>query len=336
MIRACFLSGIVALLGACAPATPAAPAAPAPRAPLPFSRCINLGNALEAPREGDWGYAVRDADLDRIRAAGFDGVRTPVRWDAHMGEGPGFTVDPAFFARVDHVVDAALARGLAVVLDVHHFEPMWDNPKGEIPRFAALWRQIAARYADRPASLVFEVLNEPHGEAMPARVVEALDAVALREIRRADPRRLVIVGPPQWNNISGLDGWTPPDDPRVAVTVHFYEPHDFTHAGAPWLTDPPHYDRRWGRSDDIATVRNKAARVAAFGRDHRVAMLLGEFGVNGAVPLDQRALWTRTVRRAFEHERVAWCAWDYAGAFPAFDRTHERWIAPVKDALLDR
>ena len=333
MIRACFLSGILACLAACAPP---APAAPAVRAAIPFSRCINLGNALEAPREGDWGYTIRPADLDRIKAAGFDGVRVPVRWDVHTGAGPDFTVDPAFFARIDAVVDGALTRGLSVVLDIHHFEPMWDAPARETPRFAALWRQIAARYADLPESLVFEVLNEPHGDVMPARVVEQLNALALREIRGADPDRLVIVGPPQWNNISGLDGWTPPDDPHVAVTVHFYEPHDFTHSGASWLKDPPHYDRRWGRSDDITTIRNKAARVAAFGRDHHVAMLLGEFGVNTAVPLNERALWTRTVRKAFASEGAAWCAWDYAGAFKAYDQKTEGWIAPMKRALLDQ
>ncbi len=45
-------------------------------------RGINLGNALEAPREGEWGYRIEREHLRLIRAAGFDSVRIPIRWSA--------------------------------------------------------------------------------------------------------------------------------------------------------------------------------------------------------------------------------------------------------------
>jgi len=40
-------------------------------------RGVNLGNALEAPHEGDWGYTIAPDHLIAIAGAGFDGVRLP-------------------------------------------------------------------------------------------------------------------------------------------------------------------------------------------------------------------------------------------------------------------
>jgi endoglucanase len=62
-------------------------------------------------------------------------------------------------------------------------------------------------------------------------------------------------------------------------------------------------------------------------------MQLGEFGVNSAVPMAQRALWTRTVRDACEARGMGWCAWDFAGAFPVWDRERGGWIDPMLTAL---
>ena len=46
----------------------------------PVQRCMNLGNALDSPeREGEWGYTIRREDLERLKAAGFDTIRVPVR-----------------------------------------------------------------------------------------------------------------------------------------------------------------------------------------------------------------------------------------------------------------
>lgn len=319
-----------ALAIACSPG-PDADARPIQK--LPFSRCLNLANALEAPKEGEWGYTIRLEDIARIRAAGFDGVRIPVRWDAHTGPGPEYRIDPVFFARVDQVVGEALSQRLAVVLDVHHFNALSEDPQGQTAHFLAIWRQIAARYKARDQRLMFEILNEPNGPLMTHSEVERLNAAALAEIRQVDKRRLVIFGGTQWNAIEGLAGLTPPDDPHLAVTVHYYAPHNFTHQNASWLKDPPRWDREWGNPDDRATVRRDVAKAAAWARERRLPLFVGEFGVNEAASLEQRVLWTTEVRRAFEAEGAAWCAWDFAAAFPTYDRTKEAWIEPMLRAL---
>jgi endoglucanase len=62
---------------------------------------MNFGNTLEAPNEGDWGVTLSDDYFDRVRDAGFETVRVPIRWSAHAGATAPFTIDAALFARVD-------------------------------------------------------------------------------------------------------------------------------------------------------------------------------------------------------------------------------------------
>ena len=76
--------GVVALLAAavgCRAEAVVAPAAAPDNAP--FARGVNLGNALEAPTEGEWGVVLQADYFDHIAEAGFDTVRIPIRWSTH-------------------------------------------------------------------------------------------------------------------------------------------------------------------------------------------------------------------------------------------------------------
>lgn len=316
-----------AALAACGPAGGQASAAP-----FPMRRGVNLGNALEAPSEGDWGYSIREPHLDVIKDAGFDGVRIPVRWDQHM-DSTG-RVSDAHMARVAEVVGWALERDLRVQLDVHHFATLIEQPNQEMPRFLALWRQIAERFEHAPPSLMFEPLNEPNGGRWNGARLTELQARTLAVIRESNPTRLIVLGPGNWQNIDALRDWRPPEGENVAVSVHYYEPHAFTHQGAEWLgPDAPEFGREWGTGDDRRTVLQHIEAAARWGRERGYAMQLGEFGVNRHVNPAQRASWTRAVREACEAESMAWCAWDFAGAFPVYDSWQGQFLPLMRDAL---
>ena len=53
-------------------------------------RGINIGNALEAPNEGDWGVVIKDEYFKIIKEAGFDTVRIPIRWSNHAENAPPY------------------------------------------------------------------------------------------------------------------------------------------------------------------------------------------------------------------------------------------------------
>ena len=189
-----------------------------------LGRGMNLGNALEAPTEGAWGTKLEAAYFVSTREAGFDSVKSPIRWSAHADRSAPYAIDPKFLERVDWVLDQSLANKLAVVLNFHHYGELYAQPDAEKPRFLALWKQVADHYRARPAEVVFELLNEPNGQLDDTHwnpmLREALDA-----IRDSNPVRIVMIGPTQWNGFRQQRKLDPPSsDRRLIATYHYDDP----------------------------------------------------------------------------------------------------------------
>ena len=200
-----------------------------------FGRGVNLGNALEAPKEGDWGVVLKELYFEKIAAAGFDTVRIPVRWSAHADESPPYRIDAKFFDRVDWAIDQALKRHLIPVVNMHHYNEIFNEPEKHAERFIAMWRQIAEHYKDYPPELAFELLNEPN-KNLTAEKWNPMLSEAIRIIRPSNPTRQIVVGPVGWNGIGDLPTLElPEDDRRLVATVHYYSPFEFTHQGAKWV-----------------------------------------------------------------------------------------------------
>ena len=151
---------------------------------------------------------------------------------------------------------------------------------GILPRLVGLWDQIAARYKDRPAGVIFELYNEPHDKLTDARWNAALVEL-LRVVRKTNPTRPVIVGPVQWNSIRALDRLElPKEDRNLIVTIHFYDPFEFTHQGAAWVTGADRWKgRTWtGTEAEQSAIRKSFERAAEWGKKHDRPIFLGEFG----------------------------------------------------------
>src|SRR5437899_2305191 len=93
-----------------------------------LGRGINMGNMLDAPREGDWGVKLEPAYVDKVAGA-FATVRLPVRWSNHAAPTADAKIDEAFARRVDGIVDSLLARGLYVIVDLHHYTQISGDPQ---------------------------------------------------------------------------------------------------------------------------------------------------------------------------------------------------------------
>lgn len=301
-----------------------------------LGRGMNLGNALEAPREGEWGVTLREADFDVIKAAGFDSVRIPIRWSTHTGPGPDFVVDAAFFERVDWAIDQALSRKMMAVVNVHHFEEIYRDPDARLPKLRAIWRQVAARYREKPDSLVFELLNEPNSALSPAKW-NAMIPDLLVEIRKTNTDRVVVVGPGEWNNLRGLDRLQLPESDRaLIVTFHYYEPFKFTHQGASWVRDSaPWVGTRWsGTKREKDSLARDFEQAAKWGREHTRPIYLGEFGSFSRADMDSRSRWTAAIVGEAKKHGFSWSYWEFRSGFGAFDFQSNSWRAPLHDALL--
>ncbi len=211
-----------------------------------LGRGINLGGMLEAPLEGDWGLRMEPRFIDAA-ASRFATVRLPVRWSNHAAPTADATLDAEFLARVDSIADALLKKDVFVILDFHAYSQLtghglYRNERGVEPevvqmRFINLWRQLAEHYRAWPKALLFEVYNEPYGKLEGPAWNELLARV-LPAIRESNPDRTVLIGPGIWNAPKALPALKFPPDPNTIVTVHTYDPFEFTHQGADWVGRP--------------------------------------------------------------------------------------------------
>jgi endoglucanase len=301
-----------------------------------FGRGINFGNALEAPKEGDWGVTIKDEYFDLIKSAGFDSVRIPVRWSAHAAESAPYAIDAKFFDRVDWVIRQSLEHKLIPVLNMHHYDGMFQDPERHRERFLALWQQIAEHYKGQPPELALEILNEPHGQ-LTSEKWNPIQQEAVRVVRRSNPTRKIVVGPVGWNSINDLRTLELPKDENLVLTVHYYDPHNFTHQGAEW--DGPQAQKWLGTKwTDTPAERQTVARdldkAIAWAVQHRVPLYLGEFGTYNKADMESRARWTRCVVEEALKRKMGFAYWEFCSGFGAYDPVRNEWIEPLKEALV--
>lgn len=324
-------------------ATPAPAPTPTPEPPVDaftmnqrLARTVNLGNALEAPNEGEWGVTLKDEFFQLIKEAGFTAVRLPVRWSAHaLAEAP-YTIDPEFFRRVDWAVEQALSRDLAIVVNMHHYEEMALDPGGHQARFIAMWGQISEHYQTYPNGMLFEPMNEPNGQMVASRWND-LVATLLPVIRATNPTRNIVLGPVDWNNPRSLDELAlPTDDQHLIVTFHYYNPFQFTHQGAEWVQGSGDWlGTEWtARSAQKQAVQYDFKQVAEWAEANQRPIFLGEFGAYSKADMDSRARWTEFVAREAEKQGFSWGYWEFCSGFGVYDLASSQWNEPLKQALL--
>ncbi|HEY3290531.1 MAG TPA: glycoside hydrolase family 5 protein, partial [Anaerolineae bacterium] len=220
-----------------------------------LGRGVNLGNALEALKEGDWGLTLEEADFQLIKEAGFNSVRIPIRWSAHALKDEPYTIDPLFMARVDWAIEQAFTNGLAVVINMHNYDEFMAAPADHEARYLAIWRQIASHYKDYKPDLFFEPYNEPHG--LGAEAWNQITSKVVQIIRASNPTRAIIVSPLDYDSHRRLaDLRLPSTDQNLIVAVHYYLPFQFTHQGAEWVEGSSAWmGTQWvGNSNDTSNV----------------------------------------------------------------------------------
>ena len=344
---------------------------PAHRAAKKFLRGANLGNYLEAPPGQDWGAHYSEQDFVHLKAEGFDHVRLPIAWHHYAGPAPDFKLSDEIYAKVDFLVTNAFKHGLSAIINIHHFDEFTSSPFAFTNKFYALWRQIAAHYATFPDNVAFELLNEPKDAATTV-VLSPIYAEAIREIRRTNPKRVIFVGPGKWNQVSELQNLRLPDnDENLIVSVHCYDPFNFTHQGASWTSA----DVRWlkgivfpgppatpftpdpaaklgrgtldwlQRYNTMPADRNPCG-PQAFRRPMQQArewsayygrpVHVGEFGCYTGADPASRARFYSEFRKVLDEFELGWAVWDWKAGFKYWDDKTGQPAPGMRDALFPK
>lgn len=250
-----------------------------------------------------------EAEYRACRELGVNSIRFYLhhRWLMKRNGEP----DERGFAWLARNVAWARQHGIWMILNVHvppgGFQSngggreLWTDTANQ-RRFVRLWKEIARRFADEPAVLGYDLLNEPMVTEDFAQW-ERLARATIDAIREVDPRHVVVVErvhgivnrgrTPQlsdWDpDRNGALNFFPVDDTNVMYTFHFYQPMAFTHQGASWVPMPlprtatyPGRFRDWDgqeRTFDRAYIAGMLGRARGIMERYDAPMYLGEFGV---------------------------------------------------------
>jgi endoglucanase len=271
--------------------------------------------------------------FNMIRDAGFSNVRINMHPFSYMDS--NYKINSAWLETLDWAVRKGLDAGLMVILDMHEYNAMAEDPVAKKEMFLSVWRQLAPRYKDQPDNLIFEVLNEPNRKLTPEMWNNFLPDV-MKIIRATNPNRTLIIGPGNWNGIEALKVLELPENDRnIIVTVHFYHPGRFTHQGAPWSKENSNLSGiKWTGSREEKDDINTRMQVAAdWSKSHDRPIFLGEFGSYEKADMDSRALYTAYVARTAERLGFSWAYWQFDSDFVVYDIDKDQWITPLLNAL---
>lgn len=303
-----------------------------------LGRGINLGNSFEAPSETAWGNPWNAEYFEIMAELGLNHVRLPVRWepaDRSMAGTP-FTIAPSFLVRIQEVIDAALANKLHIIVNMHHHEALYANPVAEKERFLSQWNQIATHFKDYSDSLLFEVLNEPHGQVTPT-IWNSLFADALTEIRKTNPTRMVLMGVAEYGGLGAIPQLQLPNDEYIILSPHYYNPFNFTHQGAEWVG--PQADdwlgTTWNDTEpERETIEAEFSTALQFSEDNHIPIHVGEFGAYSTADLESRKRWTTFLARWFESKNLSWAYWEFSAGFGIYNPTTKVINTTLSNALL--
>jgi len=190
----------------------------------------------------------KEKDFRMIADLGFNFVRLPLDYRTYTSKKDWYSYKESELARIDQAVAWGRKYGIHVCINLHRApgycvnspsEPLppdqdkdlWHD-KNAWKAFAAHWKMFAKRYKGVPGkALSFNLLNEPSLSRTEGDIYAAVMNLAVKQIRKIDPDRIIIIDGLRWANDPCFECV-----PAGAVqAAHFYEPFRLTHYKARWI-----------------------------------------------------------------------------------------------------
>ncbi|PTX10508.1 endoglucanase [Pontibacter mucosus] len=257
------------------------PLGPMPdRTPAPFG--VNLAGAEFGEVWGpDYSYPTA-GELDYFKGKGLNLVRLPFKWERIQPtlHGP---LNQEELAKMRGFVQAARARGVWVLLDMHNYgrrniggtEYIIGDPALPVEAVADAWYRLAVEFRADENIWGYGIMNEPHGMLASTPWFTIAQAI-IAQIRTTDTRTAIVVGGDSWSSAArwpaasdNLKNLEDPSD-RLIFEAHVYFDDD-----ASGKYDGT-YDQE--RADPNIGITRTAPFVKWL-RDNGLQGFVGEYGV---------------------------------------------------------
>jgi hypothetical protein len=177
-----------------------------------------------------------------------------------------------------------------------------------------MWREIALHYRGRTSIVGYDLMCEPHPDQEAKQPLGDWNALAKKittAIREVDQETPILVNSIGWAYPQQFDVLQPTGDPRTVYTVHFYDPHYYTHqkpgdkVSYPGFRVPGKQEVAW----DKATLETMLAPVRTFQEKHHVPIFVGEFGCARFAPGVEN--WMSDQIDLYEQYGWSWAYWAF-------------------------
>jgi len=155
---------------------------------------------------------------------------------------------------------------------------LYENPESR-ELTAAIWKKLAAEYADETIVIGYDLLNEPIAHYFDQEklnpLLEPLYKNIVSALREVDTNHLIFLGGAQWNSNFKIFG--PPFDSKLVYTFHKY----------------------WTDTDESVIKE-----YLEFRDKYSVPIWMGESGENTNE-------WITEFRKTLDEHEIGWCFWPY-------------------------
>jgi hypothetical protein len=237
----------------------------------------------------------READIDSLKAWGFNSVRLPMHYNLYTlpieyepvaGQQTWLTKG---FELTDSLISWCAARQMYVILDLHaapggqgydaaisDYDPtkpsLWESQANQV-KMASLWKRIAARYVNEQWIAGYDLLNEPNWDLPGGVALRNLYEDVTDSIRSVDTTHMLFIEGNWFAN-------------------------DFTGLTAPWDDNFVYSPHKYWSVNDQASIQ----WVLNLRDTYNVPLYLGETGENSNV-------WFRDAVKLYEDNNMGWAWW---------------------------
>lgn len=311
----------------------------------PFEKGVNFTIWLEYfDRNNVKEDFFKREDFENVKKLGCDVVRLPIHFERFCLKEENYQIPEVLLNILDRVALWAEELKLYVIFDFHNATNIDSvTPDNVADVLIPVWEQLADRYKDSTDYIVFELMNEPHGIEIPLWNDIILDL--FNRVRSIDKKHYIIVGGADWNSFDGMKALPEFKDDKVIYTFHYYDPHTFTHQGAPWchmerlvnipfpyeaekmppLPENPTEDElkrlsSYPEQGTLDKVVDFFDRYVDFSLERNAPVYCGEFGAFGpTIPQELRVNWYKIVTNLLAERGISRTNWDYYGSFGIFE-----------------